>query len=400
MNIECRTVEAFLVSNRSLLAPPSLLSSPQQERHATWLELFYDLVLVVAVNQVSLVLTGDLSSTTILVFLGLFLLVWWTWSNHTVYTTRFKTDDLVYRLLTFFQMFAIVCMAVEVPQAVLGHTQGFAITYLTARIALLVLLVRALYYVVDARPLMRIYLIGFGSGSAIWAVSILMPAPLQFALWGSSLAIEIVMPWVVWLRSPPWSELGPLHIPERYGTFTIIVLGQSIVSIVSGLLREQVQLVTMTVAAFGFLVIICIWGIYFRHLERAIGHIKLRSGQPYIYSHFPLLVGIAVIGVSIGRIITESQQIHLSMGTFSLLWCGFGAWLSAVLLLHVAYPTIKVRTITICYAVIFAGVAIITFLDSFFTPITTLCALLVLILAQTLINIYAHDAAYKVRKKQ
>jgi low temperature requirement protein LtrA len=70
---------------------------------------------------------------------------------------RFETDDLVYRLLTFFQMFVVIGIAVEVPQAILGHTQGFAVTYLTARIVLLVLLVRALYYVVEARPLMQLY---------------------------------------------------------------------------------------------------------------------------------------------------------------------------------------------------------------------------------------------------
>ncbi|HXY88293.1 MAG TPA: low temperature requirement protein A [Candidatus Acidoferrales bacterium] len=385
-------------SNQSIFAPPRLLSSPQQDRHATWLELFYDLVLVVAVNQVSLALTGDLSTTTILVFLGLFLLVWWSWSNLTVYTARFGTDDLVYRLLTFFRMFAIVCMAVEIPQAILGHTQGFSITYLIARIALLVLFVRALYYVVEARPLMRIYLIGFGSGTAIWAVSVFMAPPQQFALWGCGLAIEMVTPWVVWLRPPPSSELGPLHIPERYGRFTIIVLGLSTASIVSGLLREHVHLETVTIAALGFLIVVCIWGIYSRHLVRAIGHIKLRSGQSYIYSHFPLLVGIVVIGVSIGRVITESQQIHLSLGTFALLWGGFGAWLLAVLLLHAAHPSVEVRTITLYYAVIFAGVSVIIFLDSFLTPITTLCALLLFILAQTLIDMRAH-IAYNVTKK-
>jgi len=386
------------VSDQPLFAPPRLLSSPQQERHASWLELFYDLVLVVAINQVSLALTGDLSSTTILVFLGLFLLVTWIWTGHTVYTTRFETDDLVYRLLTFFQMFVVIYIAVEVPQAILGHTQGFAVTYLTARIVLLVLLVRALYYVIEVRPLMRIYLIGFGSGAAIWAVSLLTSPPLQFVLWGCSLAIEMVAPWVVWLRSPPSSELGPLHIPERYGTFTIIVLGQSIVSIVSGLLREHMHPETVTVAALGFLIVVCIWGIYFRHLERAIGHIKLRSGQPYIYSHVPLLIGIVVMGVSIGRVITESQQIHLSLGTFALLWGGFGSWLLAVLMLHVTYESVELRTVTGHYAVIFAGVSIMSFLGSFLTPVTALCALLVFILAQTLLETRAH-AAHKVRKK-
>jgi len=386
------------VSDQPLFAPPRLLSSPQQERHASWLELFYDLVLVVAINQVSLALTGDLSSTTILVFLGLFLLVTWIWTGHTVYTTRFETDDLVYRLLTFFQMFVVIYIAVEVPQAILGHTQGFAVTYLTARIVLLVLLVRALYCVIEVRPLMRIYLIGFGSGAAIWAVSLLTSPPLQFVLWGCSLAIEMVAPWVVWLRSPPSSELGPLHIPERYGTFTIIVLGQSIVSIVSGLLREHMHPETVTVAALGFLIVVCIWGIYFRHLERAIGHIKLRSGQPYIYSHVPLLIGIVVMGVSIGRVITESQQIHLSLGTFALLWGGFGSWLLAVLMLHVTYESVELRTVTGHYAVIFAGVSIMSFLGSFLTPVTALCALLVFILAQTLLETRAH-AAHKVRKK-
>ena len=386
------------MSDQPLFAPPRLLSSPQQERHASWLELFYDLVLVVAINQVSLALTGDLSSTTILVFLGLFLLVTWIWTGHTVYTTRFETDDLVYRLLTFFQMFVVIYIAVEVPQAILGHTQGFAVTYLTARIVLLVLLVRALYYVIEVRPLMRIYLIGFGSGAAIWAVSLLTSPPLQFVLWGCSLAIEMVAPWVVWLRSPPSSELGPLHIPERYGTFTIIVLGQSIVSIVSGLLREHMHPETVTVAALGFLIVVCIWGIYFRHLERAIGHIKLRSGQPYIYSHVPLLIGIVVMGVSIGRVITESQQIHLSLGTFALLWGGFGSWLLAVLMLHVTYESVELRTVTGHYAVIFAGVSIMSFLGSFLTPVTALCALLVFILAQTLLETRAH-AAHKVRKK-
>jgi len=386
------------VSDQPLFAPPRLLSSPQQERHASWLELFYDLVLVVAINQVSLALTGDLSSTTILVFLGLFLLVTWIWTGHTVYTTRFETDDLVYRLLTFFQMFVVIYIAVEVPQAILGHTQGFAVTYLTARIVLLVLLVRALYCVIEVRPLMRIYLIGFGSGAAIWAVSLLTSPPLQFVLWGCSLAIEMVAPWVEWLRSPPSSELGPLHIPERYGTFTIIVLGQSIVSIVSGLLREHMHPETVTVAALGFLIVVCIWGIYFRHLERAIGHIKLRSGQPYIYSHVPLLIGIVVMGVSIGRVITESQQIHLSLGTFALLWGGFGSWLLAVLMLHVTYESVELRTVTGHYAVIFAGVSIMSFLGSFLTPVTALCALLVFILAQTLLETRAH-AAHKVRKK-
>ena len=82
-----------LVANRPLLSPPRLRPSPWEELHTTWLELFYDLVVAVAVTQVAIPLSGVLSRTVISLFFGLFLLVWWVWTGHTVYTTRFETDE-------------------------------------------------------------------------------------------------------------------------------------------------------------------------------------------------------------------------------------------------------------------------------------------------------------------
>lgn len=95
---------------KALIRPPRLRTEAgeERERHATWLELFYDLVLVVAVSQVAHVLSLDHSPKGIVIAIGLFVPVWWVWAGHTVYATRFDTDDLVYRLLTFLQMFAIM----------------------------------------------------------------------------------------------------------------------------------------------------------------------------------------------------------------------------------------------------------------------------------------------------
>jgi len=132
--------------------------------------LFYDLVVAVALTQVAMLLSGVLSRTVISLFFGLFLLVWWVWTGHTVYTTRFETDDTLYVMLAFAQMLAVVGIAVAIPQVGLGNTRGLGIAYLACRLILLVLLARAWYYVVETLQLMRIYLTGFGVGAGRLAI--------------------------------------------------------------------------------------------------------------------------------------------------------------------------------------------------------------------------------------
>lgn len=312
---------------QELIRPPKLRTSAteEKERHATWLELFYDLVLVVAVSQVAHVLSLDHSFRGILVAIGLFMPVGWVWAGHTVYATRFDTDDLVYRLFTFLQMFAVMGMAVEVAHAAHGAGRGFGISYLGARVILLILLARAFYHVREARPFNRVYLIGFGIGAGIWALSLLLPQDRQWVLWMLSLMVELPVPWYIWFKRQPLSDLSASHIPERFGLFTIIVLGESVVAPARGLTGQRWQPESVATAAFGFLVAICVWWIYFRHMERAIGRFTLGSGQPYIYSHIPFWVGIIMMSVGTDHAITESASL-LSSGTVTLLLAGFGLW--------------------------------------------------------------------------
>ncbi|MGB9372088.1 MAG: low temperature requirement protein A [Halobacteriota archaeon] len=391
------------MANRPLLSPPRLRPSPWEELHTTWLELFYDLVVAVAVTQAAIPLSGVLSRTVISLFFGLFLLVWWVWSGHTVYTTRFETDDTLYVLLAFAQMLAVVGIAVAIPQVGLGNTRGFGIAYLASRLILLVLLARAWYYVVETRQLMRIYLTGFGVGAGIWAASLFFQPPAQFVLWGISLTIDLLTPWVVWGTVPPSSEVNPTHIPERLATFTIIVLGLSVAIVVRSLTNTPMALETAMGAVLGFLITACLWWTYYQHLDRAIGRMHLRSGQPYIYSHFPLLIGIVMIGAGIGRAIIANQQVHLAPGTLALLWGGFGAWLLGGFLLHLAslYPedtrsdVYKIAR----YYVITAGAAIVVtvFLYPLLTPLTSLGVILVFIIVHMWFDARRHLTRMTVR---
>src|SRR2546425_11510914 len=97
---------------RQLIQPPHLWPTGSTSlRRVTWLELFFDLIFVAAVAQVDAPLSMDYSLAGGFRFLAFFLLVWWVWAGHTLYSTRFDTDDLIQRLLTLVQMFAVVAMA-------------------------------------------------------------------------------------------------------------------------------------------------------------------------------------------------------------------------------------------------------------------------------------------------
>ena len=353
-----------------LIWPPRLRTgeSEEKERHATWLELFYDLVLVVAVSQVAYVLSLDHSPKGIAVTVGLFTPVWWVWAGHTVYATRFDTDDLVYRLLTFVQMFAVMGMAVEVEHAAYGVGRGFSIFYLGARIILLLLLARAFYHVRQARFFTRVYLIGFGSGAGLWALALLVPENRQWILWAASLAFELTIPWYIWFKKQPLSHLSASHIPERFGLFTIIMLGESVVAVARGLTTQRWHSEAIATSAFGFLVAICVWWIYFRHLERAIGRLKLRSGQPYIYSHVPFWIGIIMMSTGTLNAIMASHEPFLSPATVMLLLAGFGLWgLGGFLMDYVTSHEI-IRAAPVRYLGVAGMIVLLIMASKFLTP--------------------------------
>lgn len=101
---------------KAWLQPPQLRSREDGEdhRHATWLELFYDLVFVVAIAQLAHNLSNDVSLSGFSGFVVLFIPVWWAWIGTTFYANRFDSDDIGHRLLTGLQMVAIAAIAVNI----------------------------------------------------------------------------------------------------------------------------------------------------------------------------------------------------------------------------------------------------------------------------------------------
>jgi low temperature requirement protein LtrA len=295
------------------IKPPSLQTETEGERNATWLELFYDLVFVATVAMLGTRLAADTSLMGWLSYAAYFLLVWWLWASHTFYADRYDTDDLVYRFLAGGQMVAIAILAASVSTGPSGSTVVFAIAFAAARILLLLLYARAYKYVPATRELVRGYLVGFGSGAVLWIVSIFVPPPARFWMWGLALGIDLATPFIV-RKAQAAAPLDVSHLPERFGLFTILVLGETIVAVTIGLGHVEWQWSTTIAGVFGLSIATALWWIHFDNVD---GKVVRRKGggkawQPtvWIYSHLPLAVGLAMTGVGVEHAIVASDHGH------------------------------------------------------------------------------------------
>ncbi len=316
--------------------PPSLRISRREEseRHATWLELFYDLVFVIAVAEVVKHLELRITLAGFVGYLGLFVPVWWAWVGHTIYANRFDTDDIVHRGLTFLQMLAAVGMAVNIEGALGNKSAGFAVAYIVARATLVLCYMRARRHVAQARGITSLYIAGFGIGMSVWVISLWVPPPERFLLWLAGLAIDFATPWLG-LRLLARVPVDTAHMPERFGLFTIIVLGESVMAVVVGISEVQWQAASVAAAVLGFMIAVGTWWIYFiyQNLWRTVD--CLGGGQPYIYGHLPVYVGITMSSVGIKHAIISATS-PLSDGALWLFYGGVALWLSAIVAIQMA----------------------------------------------------------------
>ena len=297
-----------------LIAPPTLRT--EEGRSASRLELFFDLAYVLVVAELATAFALDLTWHGAFVFAGLFAITWWSWVTITLYANRFDTNDVIFRLVKLAGTFAVVVTAASAPTAIGLDAAIFTLGYLASRVLLFGLYARAWRHVPEARTTIGIYLAGSGAGAGVWALSLLVPAPLKYGLWAAGVLVEAAAP-VLATRFGRDVPLHLEHLPERFGLFVILVLGESVASVVTGLHDTHFRLVSVGVAALGFLLTAALWWSYF-DLGGAAGKHRLeededdseRSWMPdaYVYGHLPLVVGLGAVGVGIEQFIAHPTE--------------------------------------------------------------------------------------------
>lgn len=296
---------------KSWLQPPRLRvgDDETQPRHATWLELFYDLVFVVSISQLAHNLGENVSISGLLSFVALFIPVWWAWIGTTFYANRFDDDNLGRRLLMGLQMLAIAALAVNIHDGLGATSAGFALAYTAARFVLVFEYLWAGIHIPPARGLANYYAAGFAIAATLWLISAFVPMPFRFILWAIGLSVDFATP----LSAGRFQrQLLPHleHLPERFGLFVIIVLGEAILAVVNGVAEVDWQPMNALAAVCGFGIAFCLWWLYFDNVEGASlqaaaekGHIAIF--QVWLYVHLPLVISLAATGVGVEGVIAS-----------------------------------------------------------------------------------------------
>jgi low temperature requirement protein LtrA len=302
-------------------------ASTSADRKVTWLELFFDLVFVAAVAQVAEPLREHFTLGELTRFTPLFLLIWWAWTGRAVFSTRFETDDLLQRALTLLEIFAVAVMAANARDSLASRSSaGFAAAYAGVRAVLLVHYWRAAA-LSDARGLSAVYLAGHGTAAALWLLSSVAPLEVRFVLWLVAFVIDLGTPWWTLDRTvhvPP----HPSHLPERFGLFTLILLGESVVAVMEGIESQEGWSVPAASAAFsGVAALFGIWWCYFDWLKAAAErHVSSRLDamrlHVWSYAHFPLYLGIVIIGVGIRRVVAHATHEAMPSEDMAMLAVG------------------------------------------------------------------------------
>lgn len=269
-------------------------------RKATWFELFFDLVFVVAVAQLAGSFAHHYGWAGAGVFVFGLLVIWWCWLGHTFFATRFDEDSPGQRRLGLVQILAVAWMAYGATDLTGGRAWVFA-----SGVAAFKLLLACAYGLAwrrwrGARRLARTYAAIYLVQAVLWASSLTLPEPTRWLPWSAALVLDLATPWLV-ARYTHALPPHPEHLPERFGLFTIILFGECMASTVHALDHGPVLTANALFAALGAaLLTFMIWIGYFdrTRVQREREVTDRRAGSDlrlWAYAHVPLYLGLAAL---------------------------------------------------------------------------------------------------------
>jgi len=278
---------------------------PEAHRVATPLELLFDLVFVVAVSQASvnlhhLVSDGHIGEGVI-AYLMVFFAVWWAWMNFTWFASAFDTDDWLYRVMTIAQMAGVLILAAGVHDAMVSFDYT-TITwgYVIMRLALVGQWIRAAVSDPGSRRTALTFAIGVSLVQVLWVARLALDPTWQFWSFFVLVALELLVP--VLGESRGRTSWHPHHISERYGLFTLLLLGESLLASATAIfdaLGEGEHVGELFgLAASGLVITAGMWWIYFAR-EPADRLTDARAGFQFGYLHYIVFAAAGAVSAGV-----------------------------------------------------------------------------------------------------
>lgn len=305
----------MLLENRPIntwWGPPQNFSDRKAERKISWLELFYDLVYVAAIGRITHHLAAHLTWHELAISFLLFALIFWSWVNGSQYYDLHGSDGLRTRFFTLLQVLAIAAVAITLDDAFKGNHIAFAVTFSAVEILITYLWFSVGFFDPSHRVFNKFYTFNYSIALLLLIISCFLAYDTAMILWIIALVLNLT-PSLIGARTvvTVLRQRGQVFsasntIVERFGLFTIIVLAESLLSIVNGVseIKEKHPVAWIAFIA-GILITFLLWSIYFDMTSEQ----ETKKGYSYlqwlIFLHFPLLAALGAVGACISALLTD-----------------------------------------------------------------------------------------------
>jgi low temperature requirement protein LtrA len=284
----------------------------QGEKRVAPLELFFDLVFVFALTQVTALMSDNPTWEGLGRGLLVLALLWWAWAAYSWLTNYIAAEEDRERLLMFAAMGAFLVAALAVPHAFDDDALVFAIAYAVARWLHIFIFAEA-NDDVDAGEAIRRLARTALPAPALLIVAAFLEGPPQTLLWLLAFAIDFSGPFVFGVRG---FQVSAGHFAERFALIVIIALGESIVAIAAGLTGE-LDAGVIGAALLGLVLACALWWAYFdvvalvaeSRFRRTEGHARaLIARDSYSYLHLPMIAGIVLVALGVKKTIADVDE--------------------------------------------------------------------------------------------
>jgi low temperature requirement protein LtrA len=300
-------------------------SAVEIERRTSYLELFFDLVFVFAITQVTALMIGDPTAGGFAKGALVLALVYWAWSAYAWATNAIDLSSPGLRLGYLVAMGASFAMAVSVPDAYAERAGWFAVSLFAVRILQLVLYASGLREDVEQRAAVMRLAPWFAIAPTLVLVGGFVDEGLRIVLWVAAVAIDVAG--TLRQREGAGFRVSPAHFAERYALFIIIALGESVVAVGSGLAGHEKDAAFAAALAVAFVGVAAIWWAYFDFTAAVLARVLANRPESvrgplardvFTLCHYPMVLGIILFAVAAKKTVAHPSEPLSGFGRFAL----------------------------------------------------------------------------------
>ena len=277
-------------------------TAPSEEtKRVTTLELFFDLVFVFTLTQLTELLAESLTPGGFLRVLLIFGVSWWMYGGYAWLTNHLPLDTTLRRLLLLLAMSAFMVQALAIPHAFEHAGLAFGLAYLA------VMVVHTALFWQATHAIGHIAVFNLASAALVIAAGLVHGQPAKLGLWALALGVQVVSPYLSHVER---FRIRPAHFVERHGLLMIVAFGEAVVSIGVGAAGLRVGMGLVVAAVLGLALVACLWWAYFAGDDERAEEALVRTAperrpelaiRAYVYAHTPMLIGIVCIAVGVKK---------------------------------------------------------------------------------------------------